>query len=174
MNAGRIEHSRGELYFYEEGVTPGVVRVIETLDAERRGVAAALGLDLLPVAEAFHAAGFGPDGDLWATINGSFMLTQMKAPASLETRWLSEDLPFRLRTWVELGEHLGVSMPVARALVALGDAVMAADSWSMGRSLADLGLEGMSREKLEYYLVTGELDEIGSLQLLSDQRGSTN
>ncbi|MCC6629093.1 MAG: NAD/NADP octopine/nopaline dehydrogenase family protein, partial [Chloroflexi bacterium] len=27
MNAGRIERSRGEFYFYEEGVTPSVVRV---------------------------------------------------------------------------------------------------------------------------------------------------
>src|SRR5262249_43535836 len=70
LNAGRIEYSRGEFYFYEEGVTPGVVRAIEALDAERRAIGRALGVDLLPVAAAFHAAGFGPQGDLWATING--------------------------------------------------------------------------------------------------------
>ncbi|HET6320098.1 MAG TPA: NAD/NADP octopine/nopaline dehydrogenase family protein, partial [Chloroflexota bacterium] len=113
MNAGRIERSRGEFYFYEEGVTPGVVRVIEGLDAERRALAAAFGLTLLPVAEAFHAAGFGPKGDLWATINGSRMLTQLRAPGSLQTRWISEDVPYGLRTWAELGRTAGVRMPVA-------------------------------------------------------------
>ena len=46
LNAGRIERSRGEFYFYDEGVTPGVVRAIMALDAERRAVAAALGHDL--------------------------------------------------------------------------------------------------------------------------------
>ena len=60
LNAGRIERSRGEFYFYDEGVTPSVVRAIMALDAERRAVAAALGHDLPDAAEAFHAAGFGP------------------------------------------------------------------------------------------------------------------
>src|SRR5262245_22078648 len=66
LNAGRVEYARGDFYFYEEGVTPAVCRLIEAVDRERRAVAAALGLDLLPVAEAFHVAGFGPKGDLWA------------------------------------------------------------------------------------------------------------
>ena len=158
MNAGRIEYSHGEFYFYEEGVTPGVVRVIEALDAERRAIATVLGLDLPPVAEAFAEAGFGPHGDLWAIINGSFMLTQMKAPGSLQTRWLSEDVPYGLRTWVELGEQFHVPMPVARSLVALGDVVMSVDSWSSGRSLADLGISGMSRDTLERYLETALLE----------------
>ena len=70
MNAGRIERSAGDFHFYEEGVTPAVVRVIEAVDRERRRIGDALGLTLTPVAEAFHAAGFGPAGDLWATING--------------------------------------------------------------------------------------------------------
>ena len=155
MNAGRIEYSRGEFYFYEEGVTPGVVRAIEALDAERRAIGAALGLQLLPVADGFHAAGFGPRGDLWAAINGSRMLTQLKAPGSLQTRWLTEDVPYGLRTWAELGEHLGVATPVARALVTLADAVMGSNSWRSGRSLADLGLAGLTRAELADYLATG-------------------
>src|SRR5262249_17082952 len=79
LNAGRIEHARGDFYFYEEGVTPAVCRLIEAVDRERRLVAQAFGIDLLPVDAAFHAAGFGPRGDLWATIHGSRMLTQLRA-----------------------------------------------------------------------------------------------
>ena len=36
MNAGRIERSHGEFYFYEEGVTPAVARAIMAVDDERR------------------------------------------------------------------------------------------------------------------------------------------
>src|SRR5262249_23668395 len=57
LNAGRVEYARGDFYFYEEGVTPAVCRLIEAVDRERRAIARALDLDLLPVAEAFHAAG---------------------------------------------------------------------------------------------------------------------
>ena len=155
MNAGRVEYSRGEFYFYEEGVTPGVVRVIEALDAERRALGAAFGAELLPVAEAFHAAGFGPKGDLWSAINGSRMLTQLRAPGSLQTRWLSEDVPYGLRTWAELGETVGLAMPVARALVTLGDQVMGTNSSSSGRSLADLGLADLRGDALLRYLHEG-------------------
>jgi opine dehydrogenase len=160
MNAGRIEYSRGEFYFYEEGVTPGVVRVIEGLDAERREIGRALGLDLLPVATAFHHAGFGPQGDLWATINGSRMLTQLRAPGSLQTRWLSEDVPFGLRTWAELARQLGIPTPITLAVITLADAVMGIDSWRHGRSLADLGLAGLERDALAAYLTSGELASV--------------
>src|SRR5262249_41472701 len=51
LNAGRIEYSQGEFFFYEEGVTPAVCQVIEAVDAERRAIGRALGLELLPVAE---------------------------------------------------------------------------------------------------------------------------
>jgi opine dehydrogenase len=83
------------------------------------------------------------------------MLTQLRAPGSLETRWLSEDVPYGVRTWAELGERAGVPMPVARALVTLGDAVMGTDSWRVGRSLADLGLADVDVAGLGAHLAKG-------------------
>src|SRR5262249_22616495 len=96
LNAGRIEYARGDFYFYEEGGRPSVGRPIEGVDRERRAVARAFGVELAAADEAFHLAGFGPRGDLWATINGSGMLTQLRAPGSLESRWLTEDVPYGL------------------------------------------------------------------------------
>lgn len=128
MNAGRIEKSRGEFYFYDEGVTPAVCAVIEQMDAERLAIGAALGYDLLPVAEAFHAAGFGPKGDLWSVINGSRMLTALRAPGSLETRWLSEDVPYGIATWAAIGDDLGIETPVMDALISLASVVLGFDA----------------------------------------------
>ena len=157
MNTGRIEYSRGEVYFYEEGVTPSVAAVIMRVDAERRDIGRALGYDLLPANEAFHKAGFGPKGDLWAAINGSLMLTRLKAPGNLRNRWLTEDIPYGLATWSLLGAQLGVDTPLMRAFVEIGSIVMGFDGWNEGRGLEDLAIAGMGREELKEYLASGTL-----------------
>ncbi len=155
MNAGRIEYSRGEFYFYEEGVSPSVADVIMRVDAERRDIGRALGYDLLPANEAFHRAGFGPKGDLWAAINGSLMLTRLRAPGNLRNRWLTEDIPYGLATWSLLGAQLDVDTPLMRAFVDIGSIVMGFDGWTAGRGLEDLGVAGMGREELKEYLASG-------------------
>lgn len=144
LNAGRIERSRGEFWFYEEGVTPAVVAAIEALDQERLAIGAAYGLDLLPVAEGFAQAGFGPAGDLWSVINGSRMLTALRAPGTINTRWLTEDVPFGLATWAALAAVAGVPTPLLEAIVTLASAVLGIDCRAAARTLADLGLDGMT------------------------------
>lgn len=145
LNAGRIEHSRGDFYFYDEGVSPSVCRLNYGVDAERRALGQALGVDLLPVAEAFHRAGFGPRGDRWATINGSRMLTQLRATGSLDTRWLSEAVPYGLAAWAQLGDQFGVPMPRMHALVELTSAATGQDFWKLARTPAELGIAGLGR-----------------------------
>ena len=148
LNAGRVEKSRGEFYFYDEGVTPSVCKLIYAVDAERRAVGQALGLELSPVDESFHTAGFGPKGDLWSTINGSQMLTSLRAPGQLNMRWLTEDVPYGIAAWSLLGEQLGVSCPVMRALVDIASATLGVDFWADTRSPGDLGLAGLSRDQM--------------------------
>jgi opine dehydrogenase len=157
LNAGRVEYARGEFYFYEEGITPSVARVIAAVDAERRAIAAALGYVLPPANEAFNRAGFGPKGDLWATINGSLMLTQLKAPGSLKTRWLTEDIPYGLATWHDIGQQVGVDAPLMRSLVNIGSVVMGFDGWTEGRSLAKLGIKDLDLEQLQMFLNHGHV-----------------
>jgi opine dehydrogenase len=148
MNAGRIERSRGEFWFYEEGVTPAVVAVIEAVDRERLALGVAVGLELTPVAEAFHRAGFGPAGDLWAVINGSKMLTALRAPGQVDTRWLTEDIPYGLATWAALGNRMGVETPTMDALVTLASATLGRDFRSETRGLDALGVAGLTDDAL--------------------------
>ncbi|MGH2532229.1 MAG: NAD/NADP octopine/nopaline dehydrogenase family protein [Thermomicrobiales bacterium] len=148
LNAGRIERSRGEFWFYEEGVTPAVARTIEALDSERLAIGAALGLSLTPVAEGFHQAGFGPAGDLWGVINGSRMLTALRAPGAIDTRWLREDVPFGLVTWAAIGDEVGVETPVMDAIITLASAVLGTDCRAIGRTASDLDLAGLTPEAI--------------------------
>ena len=148
MNAGRIEYARGDFFFYEEGVMPGVCRVIEAVDRERLALGRLLDVKLSPVEESFHAAGFGPRGDLWSTINGSRMLTQLRAPGSLDSRWLTEDVPYGLASWALLGEQLGTPCPTMRSLVDLTSIMLADDMWAQARTMEDLGIAGRDASAL--------------------------
>lgn len=102
--------------------------------------------------------GFGPRADppdLLATINGRQMLTALKAPGQLDTRWLSEDVPYGLRAWSGLGDALEVPTPLMDAVVTLGRTVVHEPLDTNRRTLADLGLEGMSREAMLSYAREG-------------------
>lgn len=144
MNAGRVEYSRGEFYFYEEGVTPAVAQVIYGVDAERKALGTAFGFTLHPVDEAFYNAGFGPKGDIWATINGSRMLTQLRAPGAMDTRWLTEDIPYGIGAWSALGKQIGVATPLMDALVTLAGVALSRDFHPLVRTPDQLGLAGMN------------------------------
>jgi opine dehydrogenase len=156
MNAGRIERSRGEFYFYDEGVTESVAKVIMKVDDERRAIGSALGYDLTPANEAFHQAGFSPEGDLWAAINGSKMLTALRAPGSLDSRWLTEDIPFGLASWSVLGTQYGIETPTMDACVNIGSIVMGFDGWQAARGVSALGVKDLNQEQLKAYLKTGK------------------
>ena len=67
------------------------------------------------------------------------MLTQLKAPGSLESRWLSEDIPYGLSTWHDVGAQYGVDAPLMRGLVDIGSVVMGADGVGHGAECARTG-----------------------------------
>ena len=111
---------------------------------------------MTPVGKAFHEAGFGPRGTLWEAINGSHMLTRLKAPGNLESRWLTEDIPYGIAAWSKLGTQYGIQTPVIDAFVGIGSIVMGIDAWAEGRGPKQLGLEGMTKKELREYLSTGK------------------
>lgn len=157
LNAGRIEYSRGEFWYYEEGITPSTAKAMEALDEERKAIGRKFGLELMGMAEALHAVGYGPKGDLWETLKGSKGLTPIKGPTSLSNRYVTEDIPVGLVCWSQLGEQLGVATPLMKATVEIGIAISGRDYWQEGRTLEKCGIKGMSADEIIKYVTEGEL-----------------
>lgn len=152
MNAGRIEYSRGEFWYYEEGVTASTAKAMEKLDDERIAVGSKLGLELPRQSEALHAVDYGPKGDLWEVLKGSKGLTAIKGPTSLSNRYVTEDIPIGLVCWSQLGQMLGVDTPLMRATVELGIAISGVNYWQSGRTLERCGISGMTAKELCEYV----------------------
>ncbi|WP_190814342.1 NAD/NADP octopine/nopaline dehydrogenase family protein [Saccharopolyspora pogona] len=143
-----VEATGGTFTFYVEGMTPGVARVIEALDAERRAVAAAFGHrvpDLITEMAAIGTA--NPEaartGQTMAAIRGGVANQKISAPDSLQHRYYAEDLPFGLLPFVVLAGIAKIPVPVASALLTLGTAATGTDPESMGLTAIRLGLAGL-------------------------------
>ncbi|MBW2571751.1 MAG: NAD/NADP octopine/nopaline dehydrogenase family protein [Deltaproteobacteria bacterium] len=156
LNAGRIERSHGEFYMYEEGMTPSVVRVIESLDRERLKIGEALGIQLPTGVDMMVESGYGPRGTLWESLNGSAGLTPVKGPDSLENRYVTEDIPFGLVAWASLGNATGMDTPIMDSLVEIGSAIMGKNCWKEGRNLEKMGLAGLNIKQIKAFLEDGK------------------
>jgi opine dehydrogenase len=159
-NAGRIEWGRGEYCHYYEGITPSVGRLIDRLDAERQAVAAALGVRTEPFVEYFFRMGYttaaaNETGLAYEAFHQSEPDRWIKAPPSLEHRYLDEDVPYGLVPLAHLGRLAGVPTPTMDALIHLASVVKGIDYMREGLTLERLGIAGVPRAELDRLLVDG-------------------
>jgi opine dehydrogenase len=157
MNAGRIESTQGDFEFYRDGVSPAVARVMEAIDAERMAASAALGAGAMSLRD-WIAATYGVQGPaLWETIQtlNARVYKTSRAPATLASRYLGEDVPTGLVPIAALGEAAGVAMPLSRVLIALACRVHGVDHWRTGRTLERMGLLGLGVDAIRRLVETG-------------------
>lgn len=160
-NAGWIEATGGDFYFYYQGTSPGVARVIEALDRERLALVRALGFQPTSFLERFHEAGYTTDaalasGSVYTAMQESEPNRWIRAPRSLDHRYLHEDVGCGLVPWCELAALAGVPTPLMRGLVDLAGLLVGRDYWTSGRTLAALGVAGLSLARLAEYVQEGE------------------
>lgn len=154
LNAGRIELMQGEFWFYKEGVTPGVGRVTEQLDAERIAIIKKLGYTPESVIDNLTAAG-GKGSTVYETISTNQQWAQIKGPDGYKNRYFTEDIPFGLVGWAHIAHAIGVETPIMNSLITLSNGLMERDCWKTGRQLADMGLEGKTLEQIKDYVQNG-------------------
>lgn len=159
LNAGRVEATGGAFAYYHEGMTPGVVRVMETMDHERLAVARAVGLQLRS-ARQWLADSYGAQGaTLLETIQNNPVYSGISAPSTIHHRYLDEEVPTSLVPIAALGRHLNVPTPAMDAVITLAGTLRGVDYRNRGRELAHMGLDGMTGEQMLRWVTLGELDE---------------
>ena len=73
----------------------------------------------------------------------------------LNTRYVTEDVPYALVLASSLGVATGVPTPVVDGLVAISSAMLGRDFRAEGRTLASLGLDGLDVTGLVGFARTG-------------------
>lgn len=155
LNAGRIESTRGDYQFYIDGVTPSVARVLEVLDRERVTVAAALGLRAR-TAQEWLALAYNATGEtLYESIQNQPGYYGIKAPPTLNHRYIFEDVPMSLVPIAALGQRYGVAVAGIDSIIRLACIIHRTDYWRRGRTLDKLGIGDLSVSELTRYVEEG-------------------
>jgi opine dehydrogenase len=158
LNAGRIESTHGDFQFYIEGVTPSVARVLEVLDRERVTVAASLGVRARNALEWLEMAYGALGADLFEAIQNQSGYYGIKAPNTLNHRYIFEDIPMSLVPIASLGQRYGVSVRGIDSIISLACIIHHTDYWRRGRTIEKLGLEDLSVSELTTYVNEGLRD----------------
>src|SRR5574341_2592539 len=151
FNMGRIEHSRGEFWMYKEGITPSVKKIINGMDRERQAIMAALGYTSMTYEQVF--------ADLFNVSVAEFAVASSKGPFSMQDRYVTEDVPMGVTLTASLGRLLRVPAPTYDAIIHIASLVNETDYYKTGRTLASLGLGGLSARELIAYVMTGRRPE---------------
>jgi opine dehydrogenase len=155
FNISNIERPDINFFLYEHGWTPSATKLDIALDNERKAIGKVLDYHLRPM-EDFSGM---PDGYTWRQLyaagHGSISLTPISGPNSIFDRFLTEDAPFGLVPWASIAEQLGVPMPLTNAVIDIYNVIHETDWRERGLTAADLGIEGMSAERLLEYVRTG-------------------
>jgi opine dehydrogenase len=155
LNAGWIEATHGDYQFYIDGVTPSVARVLEVLDRERVTVASSLGLRARTGLEWLQMAYNTVGEDLHEAIHNQPGYYGIKAPSTLNHRYIFEDVPMSLVPIASLGQRYGVSVRAMNSIIQLACIVHRTDYYRRGRTVEKLGIEGLSVSELTHYVNEG-------------------
>lgn len=155
FNAATIER-QDEFWFYRD-MTEQVAHFIEKFDQERLAVGKAYGIDLLSVTEWIKFAYKDTVGDtLCERMKNNPAYHDIKAPGTIFTRQLTEDIPTGVLPIMELGKAAGVEVPLLTSMVNTIEALLDIDLHTNGRSLKNLGLEGKSKDEILNFITNGE------------------
>jgi opine dehydrogenase len=155
LNIGRIQWSKGEFYLYREGITEAPSRIIRKVYDETLAVAKALGFRMREFEdEQFRNPCSVMCVDFWAPFDKGGIVANMRGPSSIYNRYITEDLPYGLVHRSQLGDLVNIPTPIIDSIINLGSGICKIDFWK-GRTLVDLGLDGMSKERIIDYLQKG-------------------
>lgn len=137
----------GEDWGQNRNITPAVARLMEALDAERLAISGAFGLTVRSIHEHFHLSFNVPMGPLEKM--AQLMAQRPKdvsGPTTLNSRYVTEDVPFGLVPTIRLAEIAKVRTPLHQSGVQLMSALCGRDFAAENDILPQLGT--LSREML--------------------------
>ncbi|MFA5644424.1 MAG: NAD/NADP octopine/nopaline dehydrogenase family protein [Patescibacteria group bacterium] len=142
FNASLIE--RGDKFCFYNNMTPQVASFIEKLDEERLLIGEAYGLKLQPVKDWVSFAYDGVLGeDLLSRVNNNPAYFKLQSPASINSRFFTEDIPAGILPLLELGRIAGLKLPIMEAILVFSENLLGLNFREKGRTLENMGLAGL-------------------------------
>ena len=145
LNAGWTESTSSIYKYYYDGITPSIGRFIEKIDQERVSVSTALGQTVETTREwlkrTYHVQG----ESLYDCIQKNEAYKTIDAPASLQHRYIFEDVPCGLVPLEAVGKSLGLDMKRTSLVIDLACSLNETDYRKIGRNFEILFGKGQNK-----------------------------
>ncbi len=146
MNLTRVERKEQFLY-YKNAISPLVAQMLERMDAERVSVAKAMEVETLPVVDWLKDK-YGSTGQtLYECLQNTEAYSEVYTPSDIQTRYVLEDVPTGCVPMVAVGKHLGIDMPMTRAVIGWASAAYNRDFYAEGRNETKIDLQTLTGRK---------------------------
>jgi opine dehydrogenase len=141
MNIGSIESERVSFKYYFDGISKSVAKFLEKLDFERLMVAKEMGISLESSTDWMKRT-YGTHGtNLYECIRNNVSYHDIDAPATIDHRYLNEDVPNGLVPLEFLATSCGIDVPNTKLVIDLANAIMGIDYRRIGRKISKFELE---------------------------------
>lgn len=148
LNVSWVESKKHEFLFYKEGISPTVAKLIEKMDLERLNITEAIGVGAKSVIE-WQELFYGVrENNLYETIMHNTAYNSIKAPNTLSSRLVIEDVPMGLVPMEALANLFNVHTPNITDVIDLSSKLMGVDFRRTGRTLERLGLAEIEQSEL--------------------------
>ena len=130
-------------------MTPASARLMAAVDAERIALGRAIGVQIVPDPELGVRQGYLSEATWLKGYNEGIGFAKSQAPASLDFRYLTEDVPYGLVFISELAKQFEVPTPAVDTVIQLASIVLDTDFRAQGRRLpADLGFGDLTPDQV--------------------------
>lgn len=153
LNIGYADKKLLDFRHFIDGVSPTVGMLLERLDIERIAIGKAFGLNLSSTL--FQLIEYYGERDLQTLTE---YVSSEKGPYihvqgyGLDSRYITEDVPFLLVAMISLGDVCGIETPVMDLCVRLAGLIHRTDYLEIGYTLSELGLENMTLKEIRTYV----------------------
>jgi len=152
LNVGWIEKAGGTFKFYYDSISPSIGGLIERMDSERMTLCKELGLKVKSVQDSL-AAYYGVKAfTLYEQVNKVDAYANIMSPANLNTRFLAEDIPMGLVPMAAIADASGIETPLMDMTIEIASRLLGKDFRTDGRSLENLGLQGITKNDLRAFV----------------------
>lgn len=159
LNMSRIESGESFKY-YTEGITKGISKVLQDMDEERVKIGRALGVDTMSTLKWLEVTYDAKGETIEDAVKNVDAYKGIISPASLDVRYIKEDVPYSLVPLESLAKELSIETPNISAIIDLANTVFDTDYRENGRTADKLGLKGLSIEEINKLVNEGNLGGI--------------
>jgi opine dehydrogenase len=144
-NVGAMERAKLEgrqFAFYQDGVVPAAGVLGDALDAERKRVCEAYGVEHTPMAKAIEQYYGYKSHTFYEAMQNPVYKSFPPFQPDIWRSWASDDLPYAIVPCVQLADQGRIAVPLHRGFAEILGVLLGVDPWKCGPSLADMDLEG--------------------------------